>query len=98
MVPTPIDYHSVGEMKRCNLFSLKKSRSSIIGWQQRRGPRRVANIDGKAQARQSEANLPEEWLPIIKQIIPMYINVVFEANPPSKKSNTKTAATTTTWK
>ena len=68
-------------MKRCNLFSLKKSLSSIVGRQQKR-PCRVANIDGKAQARQSEAKLPEEWLPIIKQIIPMYINVVFEANPP----------------
>ena len=65
MVPTQIDYHSVGEMKRCNLFSLKKILSSIIGRQQKRVPRRVANIDSKAQARHSEANLPEEWLPII---------------------------------
>ena len=68
LVPTPADYHSVGEMKRCNLFSLKKSLSSIIGRQQKRGPCRVANIDGKAQAHQPEAKLPEEWLPKIEKI------------------------------
>ena len=54
-------------MKRCNLFSLKKSFSSSFGRQQKRRPCRVANIDGKAQAHRSEAKLPEEWFPKIEK-------------------------------